>query len=172
MAKLTAIVTIEGTRPLLWHHFGPDAIPLDSKVVRRSGRAGNYPNEWKKTVLTTADGQLYLEPSYVFAGLSAGAKYTPRKRGTMQPLVGATLQILEDQILANRWFPKGGLQNLNRAKDKLGYLDVQSVRNPATNGRSVRYRVAATAGWKASFTIMCDNTLTTCLPCIGNAVSV
>jgi len=157
MATVTVEVTIEGTRPLLWHHFGPDAIPLEAKP--RTGKAGNDPDEWKKTVLATEDGQLYVEASYVFACLRAGAKHTPRKRGTMQPFVGATLQVLEDRILIDRWLPKRDLQTLQRSREEPVYLDVQSVRNPATGGRNVRYRVAASPGWKGAFTLKFDNTL-------------
>ena len=57
MSIISATVAIEGVRPLLWHHFGPDAIPLEAKP--RTGKAGNDPDEWKKTVLITSDNQLY-----------------------------------------------------------------------------------------------------------------
>ena len=36
------------------------------------------------------------------------------------------------------------------------YLDVRMVRNPATGGRNVRYRVAAKAGWRTEFAIAWD----------------
>jgi hypothetical protein len=47
------------------------------------------------------------------------------------------------------------------ARDKTApvYLDVQSVRNPSTKGRNVRYRVAASVGWSTSFTILFDKTI-------------
>ena len=61
---VTAIVTIEGTRPLLWNAFTPDAIPLQKR--EKSGVAGNDPTEWRKTVLMTKGRQLYVEPTYVF----------------------------------------------------------------------------------------------------------
>ena len=60
-----AMVKIKGTRSLLWHHFGPDALPLEKQ--ERTGVAGNDPEEWKKTYLVTKDKQLYLDPSYIFA---------------------------------------------------------------------------------------------------------
>ena len=41
---LTATVEICGTRPLLWHHFGIDAIPLQKQETE--GVAGHNPNEW------------------------------------------------------------------------------------------------------------------------------
>jgi hypothetical protein len=157
VAAINAKVTIEGTRPLLWHHFGADAIALEAKP--RSGKAGNDPDEWRKTVLATPEGQLYLEPSYIFACLREGAKHTSRKRGTMQPLVSATLQVSDDRVFVDRRLPKGDLQQLRQAKDQPVYLDVQSVRNPVTRGRNVRYRVAASPGWRTTFTLVCDNTL-------------
>jgi hypothetical protein len=39
------------------------------------------------------------------------------------------------------------------------YLDVRSVKNPATKARNVRYRVAASSGWEAEFTLMWDKTV-------------
>jgi hypothetical protein len=155
MATVTAKVMIEGANSLLWHHFGPDAIPLEAK--QRTGRAGNDPDEWQKTVLATSKGQLYLEPSYVFGCLRAGAKYTTRKRGTLQPFVAATLQVLDDKILTDRWMPKGE-PTVGAVKEPV-YLDRRCVVNPGTGQRNIRYRVAAVAGWKASFTIAWDNTV-------------
>jgi hypothetical protein len=55
---LKARVTIKGTRPILWHKFGPEAIPLEKK--ERGGVAGNDPTEWERTHLATMDGQLYI----------------------------------------------------------------------------------------------------------------
>ena len=64
MALVTAAVAIRGTRPLLWHRFGNDAIPLEKKP--KQGVAGNNPEEWRSTVLKTSQQQLYLEPTYIF----------------------------------------------------------------------------------------------------------
>ena len=156
MAIIAAKVTIRGTRPLLWHHFGPDALPLQKKA--KTGVAGNDPTEWKKTVLQTRDGHLYLQPSYVFGCMRDGAKHTPRRRGTLQPVITATLQIQEDRILTDRRVPKK-LEELMQAEDEPVYLDVRSVRNPGTRARNVRYRVAASPGWETSFTLLWDNTM-------------
>ena len=157
MAIVKARVAIVGIRPLLWHRFGPDALPLEKR--RRTGVAGNDPTEWRKTVLVTKDGQLYLEPSYVFGCLRDAAKYTQRRRGTLQPILAATLQVKEERILMNRRLPKSGLENLIQAESEPVFLDVRSVRNPSTGARNVRYRVAASPGWKASFTPIWDNTV-------------
>jgi hypothetical protein len=116
MATITAKVTIRGTRPLLWHHFGPESIPLEAKA--RTGKAGNDPEEWKKTVLATPDGQLYLEPSYIFACIRAGEKQTHRGRGSLQGTVGASLEVLEERVLVDRRLPAADLNNLKQAKDK------------------------------------------------------
>jgi hypothetical protein len=157
MATTAARVTLQGTRPLLWHHFGPDAIPLEPR--EKTGKAGNDPEEWRRTVLRTAQDQLYVDQSYIFGCLRNGAKYTPRKRGTLQPLVAATLQVCEEQILIDRWLPTGGVDKFIQAQDQPVYLDVRSVRNPQTGGRNVRYRVAASSGWKTTFTLEWDNTV-------------
>jgi CRISPR/Cas system endoribonuclease Cas6 (RAMP superfamily) len=39
------------------------------------------------------------------------------------------------------------------------YIDVRSVRNPATKGRNVRYRVAASTGWIVTFGVLWDKTI-------------
>jgi hypothetical protein len=159
MAIIRAIATIIGTRPLLWNHFGSDALPLEKKP--RSGVAGHDPDEWNRTVLATKDGQLYLEPSYIFGCLKNGGRHTQAHRGkvTFQSLVASTVQVLDERILVDRRLPKKGLQDLRAADDVPVYLDVRSVTNPGTKARNVRYRVATAAGWKAEFTIAWDNTM-------------
>jgi hypothetical protein len=39
------------------------------------------------------------------------------------------------------------------------YLDIQSVRNPATRARNVRYRVAVAPGWTCSYRLQWDKTI-------------
>lgn len=155
---LSAEVEVTGTRPLLWHRFGPDTIPASGKKERQ-GVAGNDPSEWQRSVLLTKERQLYLEPSYIFGCLRDGAKHTPRKRGTLQPFVAATLQITDERVLVDRFLPENTEDFLSHTPDDLVYLDVRSVKNPATRARNVRYRVAASAGWKTRFTIMWDITV-------------
>lgn len=157
---LRAKVTIKGTRPILWHKFGPDAIPLEKQ--ERTGVAGNDPEEWKRTVLFTKEGQLYLDPSYVFGCLRDASKYTKKGRGSIMTYVAATLQIMDDRILIDRFIPgfKGGLPDeLPTDADEPVYLDVRGVRNPSNKARNVRYRVAASAGWQCQFTLMWDGTI-------------
>ncbi len=157
MALTGARVTIEGTRPLFWNHFGPEALALGKKA--RTGVAGNDPQEWRKTVLATPQGQLYLEPSYVFGCLRDGAKFTRRGHGTLQPLLASTLVVEEKVVLTDRCLPKRDLAELLGAENEPVYLDVRAVRNPATRGMNLRYRVAASERWKAVFTIHWDNTV-------------
>lgn len=147
-------MSIEGTQPLLWHHFGPDAIPLGPKA--KTGKAGNDPEEWRKTVLATQKGQLYLKREYVSACLRGGAKYTSRKRGTLQPYVAATVRVLDERVLTDRWMPKDPKID---AETDLVYIDRRGVVNPGTDQRNIRYRIAASAGWKAEFTLAWDNTV-------------
>ena len=155
MALISAHVTIQGTRPMLWNHFGPDAIPLETRE-KRGGKAGNDPSEWQGKVLKTAAGQLYVEPASIFGCLRAGAKFTPRKKSTLQPLVGATVQVMDGRVLIDRWMPKN-LADLNQTGPVS--LDIRSVRNPATGARNIRYRIAASVGWKATFEVCWDNTV-------------
>lgn len=152
---LTACVTIEGTRPILWHAFGPDALPLE-KRQEKTGVAGNDPEEWRKTVLMTAERQLFLKPTYVFGCLRDGAKYTSRKRGTLQGPMSATLQITDPIILVDRFVPE---EPIPTDPELPVYLDISGVKNPATKSRNVRYRVAASLGWHCAFNLFWDKTI-------------
>ncbi len=151
---LQAAIEITGTRPLLWHYFGPDAIPVDGKK-ERTGVAGNDPQEWTRSVLVTPAGQLYVEPTYIFGCLRDGAKHTSRKRGTLQPFVSATLQVLDDRVLVDRFLP----DPIPTDPTAPVYLDIRSVKNPVTRSRNVRYRVAASSGWQMRCTIIWDKTV-------------
>ena len=163
---VSATVTIRGTRPLFQHRFGPDALPLEKG--ERTGVAGNDPEEWRKTCMVTKDGQLYIDPTYVFATIREGARYTKKGRGSIQSAVSATLQCADDRILVDRFLP--GFPNGHACDPKAVdvpsddpdapvYLDVRGVRNPATKARNVRYRVAASTGWQCTFHILWDKTI-------------
>jgi len=144
---LTATVTITGDRPLMWHRFGPESIPLEKQ--EKTGVAGNDPEEWKRTYLANKDGQLYLRGDYLFGCIRDGAKYTKKGRGSIQSMVTATLQVTTDRVLVDRYIPgwnDGPPAELTTDPDEPVYLDVRSVKNPATKGRNVRYRVTARAG--------------------------
>lgn len=155
-----ATISIKGTRPILWHKFGPDAIPLEKQ--ERTGVAGHDPEEWKRTVLYTKEGQLYLEPSYVFGCWRDAARYTKKGRGSIQKMVSATLQVVDNRILIDRWIPDfdGKLPDtLTTDSDEPVYLSIMGVRNPSTRARNVRYRVAASPGWTTTFQLMWDKTV-------------
>lgn len=154
--RVTAEVAIRGTRPLWQHLFGPDALPLEK--MERSGVAGNDPLEWKRTCMVTADGQLYVPGSYLFATLVNGARHTKKGKGSIQSLVAATLLVLEDRvILSNRSLPDQEEPPTDPAQPV--YVDIRGVRNPSTKARNVRYRLAASAGWECKFTISWDKTI-------------
>lgn len=161
-----AQVTVKGVRPLFFHHFGPEALPLEKQ--ERSGVAGNDPEEWRRTMMATKDGQLFIEATYVFGAMRGGAKYVKKGRGNLVAPLSATLQVATDRILIDRYFP--GFPNGHkfdpltadvpeRDPDLPVYLDVRGVVNPSTKGRNVRYRVAASSGWSASFEIVWDKTV-------------
>ena len=157
---IIAHISIEGTRPLMWHVFGPDAIPLEKQ--ERAGVAGNDPTEWRKTVSFTKDGQLYLRGDYAFGCLRDAARYTKRGRGSIQKYVVATLQINEERLLIDRHIPgfADGLPDEMPTDPELPvYLDIRSVVNPKTRARNVRYRVTASPGWRLDFSILWDKTV-------------
>ncbi len=155
MSIVKAKISIIGKRPLLFHRFSMEAIPLGRKAL--AGVAGNNPDEWKSTVLKTTNNQLYVEGSYIFGSLRDGARHTKQGKGSMQPKLVATLCVMEEEIYIDRYLPEE--KDLTQDKTAPVYLDVRSVVNPASRGRNVRYRIAASTGWKAEFTIEFDNTI-------------
>lgn len=165
MSNIKSIcVSVEGTRPMLINAFGPDAIPLAAR--EKTGVAGNDPLEWRRTVLMLPENrQLYIRPTYPFGCLRDASKRVKKgARGSIQADLSSTLQIVESIIvLDNRFVPKEDKENgpwlLPTDASLPVYLDVSSVKNPATKGRNVRYRVAANIGWQLSFTIQWDTTV-------------
>lgn len=152
---LTANVSIKGVKPLLWHAFGPDTIPLEKQ--EKTGVAGNNPQEWKGGVLMTQERQLFLEPTYIFGCIRDGAKHVKKGRGSIQALVAATLQVIDDRILFNLFVPPD--DQLTNDPLQPVYLDIRSVKNPVTKGRNVRYRIAAAKGWTLATSIEWDKTI-------------
>jgi hypothetical protein len=156
MAILAAAVSVEGKRPLLWNHFTPAAMQAEAgRRSERTGTKGNDPAEWKRTMLATGTGQLYLEPNAVFSCIRDAGRYTRMGKSSLQPLIAATVQVLDDRLPLNRNLPKNGAP-LPTDPEKPVYLDIRMVRNPNTRGRNVRYRVAASPGWRATFKIAWD----------------
>ena len=60
--------------------------------------------------------------------------------------------------MIDRFLPDNIVELVNETEEPV-YLDVRSVKNPSTKGRNVRYRVAASQGWKATFEIFWDKTI-------------
>lgn len=147
-------VEIEGTTPLLYHCFRNEILTLGRQA--KSGTKGNDPNEWKSTYLITDKGQFYIEASYIFSSLRDAARYTREGRSTYQKALVSTLQVLDNVILIDRYFPK---EDVSTDINNKVYVDVRSVINPGTNARNIRYRLALNAGWKAKFNIMWDQTM-------------
>ena len=151
---------IEGTRPLLWNAFALNMLSGEKK--RKTGSAGNNPEEWKQTVLATPENQLFIKGCYIFSCLRDAARYTREGKGTLQRSVAATLQILDEEILVDRFIPEEMYvtpEAFYNAREKDVYIDVCGVRNPTTRGKNIRYRVATSLGWKCSFSLVFDNTL-------------
>lgn len=163
---VTAKVKIRGVRPCLLHHFGPDALPLEKQ--EKTGVPGHDPEEWRKTVLVTPDGQLFVESTYIFSMVRDASKYTKKGKGSIQSAVAATLQVTDVLVPFDRFMP--GFPN-GHAYDPLKevappqdptlpvYMDVRSVKNPSTKGRNVRYRVAMSPGWTTEFNLLWDKTI-------------
>ena len=151
-----ARVTIRGTRPLLQHAFGPESIPLEAQ--ERTGKAGNDPEEWRKTKMVTKDGRLYLRSTNVFGCLRDASKYTKAGKSSIQSKMTATLQVEESVVLLNRSVPAEGDPPTMDMEAPV-YIDVAGVRNPSTKGRNVRYRLAASPGWECVFTLLWDRTI-------------
>lgn len=149
-----AVIHLCGSRPLLQHAFGPEALPLEKG--EKTGVAGNDPEEWKRTCMVTKDGQLYVQGTYIFGMARDAAKHTRKGKGSIQSMVAATLQVEDDRILLDRFVPKEGPTT---DSSQPVYIHVAGVRNPSTKARNVRYRLAASAGWKVKFTIFWDKTI-------------
>lgn len=151
---LMARVSLTGTRPLLWHSFGLETISLTKR--ERSGVAGNDPDEWRRSVLATSEGQLYLPGTYFFGALRDGAKHTRRGRSSVQSNLVSTLEVLSERaVVEGRVLP----DPITTDPTQPIYLDVRSVVNPGTKRRNVRYRVAAAPGWRVTFAITWDKTV-------------
>lgn len=163
---ITARIKIVGTRPLLQHRFTPDALPLEKQ--EKTGVAGNDPENWRKTCIVDKTGQLFVDPSYIFATLREGGKGIKRNRGNISKFVASTLQVTDNKVMIDRFYPGFPCDSVFDAEkvevcgndpDDPVYIDVRGVVNPSTKARNVRYRLACSPGWKAAFSIMWDKTV-------------
>src|SRR6476646_6200354 len=150
----SALVEIIGTRPLLLNRFGPDAIPLTKG--ERTGVAGNDPEEWKRRICWTDQGQLFLDSPTVFAAIRDGGRFIKKGRRTLQTDIVATLQVNEDLVVIDRFLPKGEVPTDPSAPV---FIDVRGVRMKASGSWNVRYRLAASRDWRTSFHVIWDKTV-------------
>lgn len=151
-----AQVLIRGTRPLLWNHLHPSE--SFGKRRERGGTAGNDPTEWQRNVLITEDRQLYLLPTHIFGCFRDAAKYTKRGKGSLMSPMASTLQVLERRVLINRHLPEEPIKT-SEDIDQDVYILMSVVKNVATRGHNIRYRVAVAPGWQCSFTLQWDKTI-------------
>lgn len=163
---VNAKVEVLGTRPLFQHRFTPDALPLEKQ--ERTGVAGNDPENWRKTCIVDKNGQLFLDPSYVFASIREGGKGIKRGKGGIYKFIASTLQVTDNKVLIDRFYPGFPCDEIFDAEtvdvcstdpDEPVYIDVRGVVNPSTKARNVRYRLACSPGWKITFNIMWDKTV-------------
>jgi hypothetical protein len=153
MAKVFAKVSVEGTKPILFHTFPLDTL---SSTKKKQGNTGDNNEEWKETVLMNDKRNLYVYNTYFQASIADGGKEIKAGRGNISRKVAGTLEVVESKILLDDLFvPEEA--SLTRLDTDLVYLDVRAVVNPMTKGRNLRYRIAARAGWKCQFTIAWDD---------------
>lgn len=151
-----ADITIEGTRALLIHAFFIDALSAQKK--EKTGSAGNDSEEWKRTIyIRKEDNQLFLPGAYFFSCICHGAKNIKSGKGSIQPKMASTLQIVDEQVLLNRYIPQNW--ELSQNPEELVYLDVRGVKNPSTKGRNARYRVALRKDWTCSLSVLWDSSV-------------
>lgn len=167
---VTAKVEIVGTRALFFHSAGPETIPLEKQEA--TGVAGNDPWTWAKTTPVTAEGQLYFDPTYLFATTRDGGKHIRVKRGSLMPMIIATLQVTDTIILVDRFLPPAATEFV-RSNGKIGhplevltqdptepvYLDIRKGKNPSTKAAMIIYRVACSPDWHATFSLEWDKTV-------------
>jgi len=154
--QLKAEILIQGTKPLLWNHLQPSE--SFGKRQERGGTAGNDPTGWQRNVLFTADRQLYLLPTHIFGCFRDAAKYTKRGRSSLMSQMVSTLQVQDRRIYINRYLPEEPIK-ASEDIDQEVYIFMSVVKNIATRGHNIRYRVAAAAGWRCSFTLLWDKTI-------------
>src|SRR5262249_27836138 len=94
--------------------------------------------------------------------------YTKKGKGSIQSALAATLQVTDDIVLIDRHFP--GFPNGHAFDPSTAtapptdptlpvFMHIASVRNPSTKARNVRYRIAASSGWRTTFHLLWDKTI-------------
>lgn len=153
MTKVTAKISVEGTKTILFHTFPMDTFSTNKE---KKGKTGDNNEEWKETVLMNENRQLFVYNTYFQASISEGGKEIKIGKSNLFRKVCGTLEVLESKIFMEDLFVPGD-ENLSRNDSEPVYLDVRAVVNPMTKGRNLRYRIAARPGWKCSFTVCWDD---------------
>ncbi len=95
--------------------------------------------------------------------MKAGSAYTKVGRGTIQKKVLATLQVIDDKVLLDRFVPDNidqiKTEDMPKTADHPVFIDIRGVTNPASKGKNVRYRLGCSSGWNAKFLIQWDPTI-------------
>lgn len=163
---VSARVSFKGIRFLAWHHFGIDALPLESR--EKTGVAGNDPSEWQRTVLMDEGRRLFLLPTYFFGCIKGGGKTVKRGKANLLTAIASTLQVVDDQIHVSDGStaltlpdPPEMIEAGTQTTDKVPpcFVEIIGVRNPTTKARNIRYRVVAKPGWHCDFTLLWDKTV-------------
>ena len=166
--KITAKISIKGTKPILFHTF-PIEVLTSGKT--KSGSTGKDEEEWKTTVLMTGNRQLYVMGCYLVGSIKSAGKLIKVGKGNMMKKIESCLECSQDIILLDDLFVPSEDQITKSSLDAV-YIDVRSVVNPATKGRNLRYRVAAKSGWELSAVIQWDDSIVskeTMKECVTNA---
>ena len=154
--QTTAKVTIKGVRHIIFHAFREEVLTETKKA--KTGTTGNNPEEWKSTVQMDENRNLFLTPLNLFGHLRDSAKFTKLGRGTFKDKVAATIMFPDRNFyLKDCIVPED--DKLERDESKKVFLHVCSVKNPATKGRNMRYRIAASKGWELEFEVIWDESI-------------
>lgn len=159
MATEKVRVRIKFTRDYLYHNPSDDVLGTPGEVKRKKagGTAGNDPDEWKKTYCATPEGQLYIKPEQVFACIREGGKRVKNGRSNISKDIAATLLVEEPRILFSEHV--NGVDIPTNDYEAPVFIDKRTVKNPATKGLNMRYRLAVAAGAELEFHLTYDNTL-------------
>jgi hypothetical protein len=145
--KIRAKISVEGIKPVLFCKF-----PM-STLTNRNSKTGN--DEWKETVYMETNRQLYF-PGINFANsIRDGGKEVKVGRSNLSKKLGTTIEVEETKVLIDRFVPEE--KDLLMLDSEPVYLDCRSVVNPMTKGRNMRYRIAASPGWKCELTVTWDD---------------
>lgn len=156
----TVTFKIKGITPFLYHKFNIEQLSNKSKT--KSGSAGNDPEEWKTTVWNEGK-RLFIPGFYFFSCICAGAQYVKAGRGSIAKKLAGCLLIKTDKAFLNRELEtpieETETENITKDSSRAIYLDVRGVKNPATKGKNVRYRLALSPGWETDVECEFDDTV-------------